>query len=95
MFGAGGGTSSYREVEETDVVFLWGSNARAAHPIWFHHLLRGLRNGTRLYVIDPRRTATAAAADLHLPVAPGGDIAMLNALGRILLLMGAADSAFM
>ena len=52
MFGAGGGTSSYREVEETDVVFLWGSNAREAHPIWFHHLLKGIRNGTRLYVMD-------------------------------------------
>src|SRR5262249_25297444 len=48
----------------------------------------------QLVVIDPRRTPTAQAADLHLPVAPGGDIALLNALGRLLLLMGAADTAF-
>ena len=52
MFGAGGGTSSYREIEETDVIFLWGSNARAAHPIFFHHLLKGVRNGARLYVVQ-------------------------------------------
>ena len=64
MFGAGGGTSSYREVEETDVVLLWGSNARAAHPIWFHHLLKGIRNGARLYVVDPRRTTSAQWADV-------------------------------
>ncbi len=42
MFGAGGGTSSYREIEETDVVLLWGSNARETHPIFFHHLLKGV-----------------------------------------------------
>ena len=48
MFGAGGGTSSYREVEETDLIVLWGSNARETHPIFFHHLLRGVRNGARL-----------------------------------------------
>ena len=65
MFGAGGGTSSFREVEETDVVLLWGSNARLAHPIWFHHLLKGIRNGARLYV-------TTAAGVLHeIDVATG------------------------
>ncbi len=41
MFGAGGGTSSYREVEDTDLIVLWGSNARETHPIFFHHLLQG------------------------------------------------------
>ena len=45
MFGAGGGTSSYREIEETDVVLLWGSNARETHPIFFHHLLKGVHAG--------------------------------------------------
>ena len=60
IFGAGGGTSSYREVEETDLVVLWGSNARETHPIFFHHLLRGVHNGARLYAVDPRRTSSAA-----------------------------------
>ena len=53
-------------MEETDVVFLWGSNARDAHPIFFHHVLKGVRNGARLYVVDPRRTSTAAWADVWL-----------------------------
>ena len=49
MFGAGGGTSSYSDVENTDVILLWGSNARVAHPIFFHHALKGIRTGARLY----------------------------------------------
>ena len=53
MFGAGGGTSSYREAEETDVVLLWGSNARETHPIFFHHLLKGVRRGARLIADRP------------------------------------------
>ena len=56
ILGAGGSTSSYEEAEHTDFVFLWGSNAREAHPIWFHHLLKGIQNGATLYVVDPRRT---------------------------------------
>ena len=60
MFGAGGGTSSYREIEETDVILLWGSNARETHPIFFHHLLKGVHNGARLFVVDPRRTSLGA-----------------------------------
>ena len=58
MFGAGGGTSSYREVEETDLIVLWGSNARETHPIFFHHVLKGVHNGARLYAVDPRRTSS-------------------------------------
>ena len=94
MFGAGGGTNSYREVEETDVVFLWGSNAREAHPIWFHHLLKGIRNGTRLYVMDPRRTASAEWADVWLGLNVGSDIALANAMGREIIRAGLAHEAF-
>ena len=61
VFGAGGGTSSYEEVEHTDLVLLWGSNARETHPIFFHHLLKGKRRGARMYAIDPRRTTSAPA----------------------------------
>ena len=59
VFGAGGGTSSYQEVEETDLIVLWGTNARETHPIFFHHLLKGVHNGARLYAVDPRRTGSA------------------------------------
>ena len=94
MFGAGGGTSSYREVEETDVVFLWGSNARDAHPIFFHHVLKGVRNGARLFVMDPRRTATAAWADTWLGLRVGSDIALANAMGRVIIHEGLANGEF-
>ena len=94
MFGAGGGTSSYREVEETDVVLLWGSNARAAHPIWFHHLLKGIRNGARLYVIDPRRTASAQWADVWMGLNVGSDIALANTMAREIIHAGLAHERF-
>ena len=81
MFGAGGGTSSYREIEETDLIVLWGSNARETHPIFFHHLLRGVRNGARLYAVDPRRTSSAEWADTWLGLDVGSDIALANAVG--------------
>lgn len=94
MFGAGGGTSSYREVEETDVIFLWGSNARETHPIFFHHVLKAVRRGARLYVIDPRRTASAAWADGWLPLQVGSDIALANGVARVILERSLEDRAF-
>ena len=94
MFGAGGGTNSYREVEETDVVLLWGSNARSAHPIWFHHLLKGIRNGARLYVIDPRRTESAQWADVWMGLNVGSDIALSNTMAREIIHAGLAHTSF-
>jgi predicted molibdopterin-dependent oxidoreductase YjgC len=94
VLGAGGGTSSYREVEETDLILLWGSNAREAHPIYFHHLLRGLRNGARLVVVDPRRTVSAQWADTWLGLDVGSDIALANAIGREILAAGLENRAF-
>jgi formate dehydrogenase major subunit len=82
VFGAGGGTSSYREAEETDLIVLWGSNARETHPIFFHHLLRGVHNGARLYAVDPRRTSSAEWADVWLGLDVGSDIALANAIAR-------------
>ena len=82
MFGAGGGTSSYREIEETDVILLWGSNARETHPIFFHHLLKGVHAGARLFVIDPRRTTSAQWADRWVGLDVGSDIALSNAMAR-------------
>jgi formate dehydrogenase major subunit len=81
-------------VEEADVVFLWGSNARETHPIWFHHLLKGIHRGARLYVMDPRRTSTAQWADVWLGLAVGSDIALANAMGREIIRAGLLDWAF-
>ncbi len=94
MFGAGGGTVSYQEIEDVDVVLLWGSNAREAHPIFFHHLLQGLRNGARMYAVDPRRTSSSKFADAWLGLDVGTDIAMANAVAREIIAAGLVDQAF-
>lgn len=82
VLGAGGGTSSYQEIEETDVILLWGSNAREAHPIFFHHLLKGIDNGATMYAVDPRRTSSAKFADVWLGLEVGSDVALANTVAR-------------
>jgi formate dehydrogenase major subunit len=94
VFGAGGGTSSYREVEETDLIILWGSNARETHPIFFHHVLKGIHNGAKTYVVDPRRTSSAQWADLWMGLEVGSDIALANAVGHEILAAGLENRAF-
>ncbi len=94
MFGAGGGTSSYREIEETDLIIMWGSNAREAHPIFFHHVLKGVRNGARMFAVDPRRTSSAAWADVWLGIDVGSDIALANAVGREIIHSGLVNQEF-
>jgi formate dehydrogenase major subunit len=94
VFGAGGGTSSYSEVEQTDLIVMWGSNARAAHPIFFHHVLKAVRNGAKLYVVDPRRSETAQWADLWLGLDVGTDIALSNTIAREIIHAGLANRAF-
>ncbi|MET7362795.1 molybdopterin-dependent oxidoreductase [Streptomyces sp. NPDC005562] len=93
-FGSGGGTSSYEEVEHTDVIVMWGSNARFAHPIFFQHVLKGIRNGARMYAVDPRRTKTAEWAESWLGLDVGTDIPMAHAIGREIIHAGLANHAF-
>ena len=75
-------------------MLLWGSNAREAHPIYFHHVLKGLRRGAKLYAIDPRRTSSAQWADLWLGIDVGTDIALANAVGREILEAGLENRNF-
>ena len=71
----------YEDWEEADLVVLVGSNAAWCHPVLHQRLMAAkAANGTKIVVIDPRRTATADAADLHLPIAAGSDIALFNGL---------------
>jgi predicted molibdopterin-dependent oxidoreductase YjgC len=94
VFGAGGGTSSYEEVRTADLILLWGSNARETHPIFFHHVLKGIHAGARLIVVDPRRTASAQWADLWLGLDVGTDIALANAIGREIVVSGLVNEEF-
>ena len=81
-------------MEDADVVFLWGSNARETHPIFFHHVLRAARRGARLIVADPRRTQTAAFADLWLPLDVGSDIVLANAMAHEIIAAGLVHEDF-
>jgi formate dehydrogenase major subunit len=94
VFGAGGGTCSYEEIEEVDVILLWGSNAREAHPIFFHHLLKGLDNGARMFAVDPRRSSSSKFADVWLGIDVGSDIALANAVGREIIAADLHDKDF-
>jgi len=95
VFGAGGGTSSYEEVREVaDLIVLWGSNAREAHPIFFHHVLKALHRGAKLMVVDPRRTTSAQWADLWLGIDVGTDIPLANAVAREIVVSGLANEEF-
>jgi formate dehydrogenase major subunit len=94
VFGAGGGTSAYVEAEHADLMVLWGSNARDTHPIFFHHVLKGLEHGARMFSVDPRRTSTAQWADAWLGLDVGTDIALANAVGREIIHAGLVNRAF-
>ena len=76
------------------MVMLWGSNARETHPIFFHHLLKGVRNGARLIGVDPRRTSSARWADLWLGLDVGSDIALANAMAREIIRSDLHNRAF-
>jgi ferredoxin-nitrate reductase len=94
--GSDGPPTCYDDIELADVIVIMGSNTAEAHPVTFDRIRasKKARPEQQIIVIDPRRTTTAGVADLYLPVQPGGDIALLNALGRMLLSMGAGDKAF-
>jgi predicted molibdopterin-dependent oxidoreductase YjgC len=94
VFGAGGGTSSYEEAEAADLIIMWGSNARNAHPIFFHHVLKALNAGARLYTVDPRRSETAQFADRWLGLHVGTDIALSHTIAREIIHAGLACTDF-
>ncbi|MES1942537.1 Nitrate reductase [Salinisphaera sp. PC39] len=86
----------YADLEGADLIVLVGANTAWCHPIVYRRIeaARAERPDTRLVVIDPRRTATAEEADLHLPVAPGWDVALFNGLLAHLERAGRVDAGF-
>ncbi len=94
--GSDGPPTCYEDIDFADVIFIIGSNMAEAHPVVFDRIraARLANPDSTVIVVDPRRTATARGADLHLPVRHGGDIALLNALARLLLERGAVARDF-
>jgi len=85
----------YADFEQADLVVLVGSNTAWCHPILYQRLLAArAERGTRIVVIDPRRTATAAECDLHLQLRPGTDVALFNGLLAHLQDSDAIDRAY-
>ncbi|MDI6750085.1 MAG: molybdopterin-dependent oxidoreductase [Rhodocyclaceae bacterium] len=86
----------YEDIDLADLILIAGSNTAYAHPIVFRRIeaAREKNPDLKLIVVDPRRTDTAAAADLHLAIAPGSDALLYSAMLHVLLWEGLADNAF-
>jgi len=94
--GADAPPCSYEDIDHSDCLFITGSNTAFAHPIAFRRIedARKANPAMKLVVIDPRRTDTAEAADLFLPLLPGTDIALYNAMLHVMLWEGWIDQAY-
>ncbi|MEU8687836.1 bifunctional nitrate reductase/sulfite reductase flavoprotein subunit alpha [Streptomyces sp. NPDC048665] len=93
--GADGPPGSYQDLDRADVFLVIGSNMADCHPVLFLRMMDRVKSaGAKLIVVDPRRTATAAKADLFLQIRPGTDLALLNGLLHLLHANGHTDPAF-
>lgn len=93
-FGAGGATTSYEELENTDLIICWGSNTMECHPIIYNHMRRGVKNGAKMVVVDPRKIDQTKKADKWLPVNVGTDIALANAMANVIIQEDLHDKQF-
>jgi len=88
--------ASYDDLDAADLVVLVGSNTAWCHPIVYQRIMAArAARGTRLVVIDPRRTETCEEADLHLPLRPGSDVALMNGLLAHCRREGLVDEAWL
>ncbi|UTI65295.1 molybdopterin-dependent oxidoreductase [Paraconexibacter antarcticus] len=92
--GSDGPPSSYADLAQADCILVLGSNTAACHPIVWSKIRARQAEGAKLIVVDPRRTPTAEAADLHLAVRPGADLPLLAAMLGVLDGEGLTDPPF-
>ncbi len=88
--GADAPPACYEDIDSAECIFIAGSNTAFAHPILYRRIedAKARNPALRIIVVDPRRTDTAAAADLFLPILPGTDIALYNAMLHVMLWEG-------
>lgn len=86
----------YDDIEEADLFLVEGANPAWCHPILWRRIEahKAANPHVKLICVDPRRTDTARSSDLHLPIRPGTDIVLNNAIGRLLIENGFVDSDF-
>jgi anaerobic selenocysteine-containing dehydrogenase len=91
-FGSDGPPGSYADFEKADVIILIGANIADNHPILCRRLQAN--PGTTLIVVDPRVTKTAMLADIHLPIRPRADLALVNGLIHIVIAHDLVDHSY-
>ncbi len=95
-FGSDGPPTCYDDIEVADTFLILGANMAVNHPVLFNRVRRRRTDSdtARIVTVDPRLTKTAEHSDLHVPVAPGGDVALLQWVVRRLLDTGRVDDNF-
>ncbi|ABI46326.1 molybdopterin oxidoreductase family protein [Synechococcus sp. CC9311] len=95
--GSDGPPCSYEDLDHCTVAFLIGTNTAECHPVLFQRLLKRKKRhpgSVTIVVIDPRQTDTAKAADIHLAVAPGSDLALLHGIAHLVMRENGQDPTF-
>ena len=97
-FGTSAGTQDFKSVEESDVILVIGANPTDAHPVFASRMKKRLRQGARLIVVDPRKIDLVKSAhiraDYHLPLMPGTNVAIVNALAHVIVTEGLAKEDY-
>lgn len=93
VFGKDEPLGCYEDIDHADCFFITGANMAECHPVLWERVLDRKRSkpDTFIIVVDPRRTITASRADLHLPIRPGTDVALCNALIHEFIRLGFID----
>ena len=97
-FGTSAGTQDFKSVDESDVIIIIGANPTDGHPVFASRMKKRLRQGAKLIVIDPRKTdivrSAHVEAQFHLPLQPGTNVAIVNALSHVILTEGLENKAY-
>lgn len=94
-FGSDGPPGCYDDFEHTECLLAIGSNLPEQHPIIYWRLKQALeKRKFPVIVVDPRVTMFAQMADMHLPITPGTDLVLLNALAHVILDEGLEDRSY-
>ena len=97
-FGTSAGTQDFKSVEKADVILIIGANPTDGHPVFASRMKKRIRAGAKLIVADPRKTDSVRSphieASFHLPLRPGTNVAIVNALSHVILTEGLENKAF-
>lgn len=85
VFGAGAGTNSLKDIDETDLLLVSGCNPIHGHPVTGSRIKRARKRGMAMIVADPIKTELSTMADIHLQLRPGTNVALYQGLSHIIL----------